>query len=142
MDRGEEISSKYLMSYIEIPVLVYYQAPLKGRFKPGVYFGPYIGFAHKVREIQTAFGETEKRELDDNLKGEDFGLSLGGNIRYRIGSFDLMLDIRYSHGFNNISQDIMDVAYEFQDDDMIKNRALVLSLGAGFNFPRKKASSD
>jgi hypothetical protein len=142
MDRGEEISSKYLISYIEIPILVFYQVPLKGRLKPGVFFGPYMGFARKVMEVQTAFGETEKRELGDNFRGEDFGLAIGGDVRFRIGSFNLLLDIRYSLGFNNISKDIMDVAYEFQDDDMIKNRALVLSLGLGFNFSGKEAGSD
>jgi hypothetical protein len=134
MDQGEEISSKYKISYIEVPVLVYYKAPLKGRIKPSIFFGPYVGFAQKVTEIQSAFGETEKRELGDNLKGQDFGLMFGGNVRYRVGSLNLLLDIRYSLGLNNISQDIMDVAYEFQDDDTIMNRALVLSLGVGFNL--------
>lgn len=140
MDRGAKISSQYKISYIEVPFLVYYRAPLKGRFKPGVCFGPYLGFAHKVQEVQTAFGETEKRALDDNLKGEDFGLVFGGNMKYRVGFINLMLDIRYSLGFNNISQDIMDVAYEFRQDDEIKNRALVVSLGAGLNLTRKKDS--
>jgi hypothetical protein len=49
-----------------------------------------------------------------------------------------MLDIRYSIGFNNISQDIMDVAYEFQEDDTIKNRSLVLSLGVSFNLSKNR----
>ncbi len=135
IDRGEEVSSKYKISYIEVPLLVYYRAPLKGRFKPGAFFGPYLGFAHKVMEVQTAFGETEKRELDDNLKGQDLGLVFGGNVRYRLGFINLMLDIRYSLGFNNISQDITDVAYEFREEDKIKNRTFVISLGAGFDFP-------
>ena len=101
MDQGEEISSKYKISYME---------------------------------VQTAFGEIEKRELSDNLKGEKFGLVFGGYVRFRAGFLNLMLDIRYCPGLNNISQDIMDVAYGFRDDDTIKNRSLVLSLGVGFNL--------
>jgi hypothetical protein len=137
MDQGEEVSSKYKISYIEVPVLIYYKAPLKGNIKPGVFFGPYVGFAQKATEVQTAFGDTEKRDVGDNLKGQDFGLMFGGNVGYRVGSLNLLLDIRYSIGFNNISQDIMDVAYEFQEDDKIKNRSLLLSLGVGFNLSNK-----
>jgi len=134
MDQGEEISSKYKISYIEVPVLVYYKVPLKGRIKPCVFFGPYVGFAQKVMEVQTAFDDTEKRDVGDNLKGQDFGLVFGGNVRYRVGSLNLLLDIRYSLGLNNIAMDITDVAYEFFDEDTIKNRSLVLSLGVGFNL--------
>jgi hypothetical protein len=133
-DQGEEVSSKYKIRYIEVPVLVYWKVPLKGRGRPGVFFGPYIGFAQKVMEVQTAFGKMEKRELGNNLKGQDFGLVFGGNVRYSIGSALLMLDIRYSLGLNNISQDVTDVAYEFREDDPIKNRALSITLGIGFNF--------
>jgi hypothetical protein len=132
-DQGEEVSSKYKISYIEVPMLIYYKAPFKGKIKPGVFFGPYVGFAQKATEVQTALGDTEKRDVGDNLKGQDFGLIFGGNVRCRVGSLNLMLDIRYSIGLNNISQDILDVAYEFQEDDTIKNRSLVVSLGVGFN---------
>lgn len=134
MDQGEEVSSKYKTSYIEVPVLIYYKAPLKGKIKPGVFFGSYVGFAQKVTEVQTAFGETEKRDVGNNLKGQDFGILFGGNLRYHTGLLNLVLDIRYSIGFNNISQDIMDVAYEFREDDTIKNRSLVVSLGVTFNL--------
>jgi hypothetical protein len=136
MDQGEEVSSKYKISYIEVPVLIYYKAPLKGKIKPGVFVGPYVGFAQKVTEVQIAFGETEKRDVGDNLKGQDFGLLFGANARYRLSSFSLFLDVRYSIGFNNISQDIMDVAYEFREDDTIKNRSLVISLGIAFNLKK------
>lgn len=132
-DQGEEVSSKYKISYIEVPVLIYYKAPLKGKIKPGVFVGPYVGFAQKATEVQAAFGETEKRDVGDNLKGQDFGILFGGNVRYRVGFINLMLDARYSIGFNNISQDILNVAYEFQEDDTIKNRSLIVLLGVGFN---------
>lgn len=135
-DQGEEVSSKYKISYIEIPVLVYWKLPFKGRLRPGFCFGPYFGIATKVMEVQTAFGETEKRKLGDNLKGRDFGLVFGGNIRYGLGSVVLMLDVRYSLGLSNISKDITAVAYEFQESDKIKNRALVLAFGVGFDLAK------
>lgn len=131
-DRGEEIITEYKISYIEIPVLIAYRFPLKGRLKPGLVCGPYFGFAQKVREVQTAFGHTEKRELDDNLAKTDIGLVLGGNISCRLGSVSLELSVRYSLGFVNISKNIMEVSYDFEEGDTIKNRALTLSLGIAF----------
>jgi len=138
-DQGEEVSSKYKISYIEIPILLYWKLPLKGRIMPGLFFGPYLGHAQKVMEIQTAFGETEKRELGENLKNLDIGLILGVNIRYGLGAMVLMSDIRYSLGLNNISKDIEAVAYEFQEGDGIKNGALTLSLGVGFDLTKSKS---
>ena len=137
-DQGEDVSSKYKISYVELPILVYWKLPLKGRLRPGLFCGPYFGFATKVMEVQTAFGETEKRELGDNLKGSDFGLVFGGNIRYGLGAVVLMLDIRYSLGLGNISQDITAIAYEFQDGDKIKNRALTVGLGVGFDLGKDR----
>ena len=137
-DQGEEVSSKYKIRYIEVPVLVYWKLPLKGSLRPGFFCGPYFGFATRVMEVQTAFGETEKRELGDNLKGRDFGLVFGGNIRYGLGAVVLMLDIRYSLGLNNISQDITAIAYEFQEGDKIKNRVLTVGLGIGFDLGKDR----
>lgn len=133
-DRGEQVSSKYKIRYIEVPVLVYWKPPLRGRLRPGVFFGPYFGFATKVMEVQTVFGETEKRDLGENFKGRDFGLVFGGNIRYGLGSMVLMIDIRYSLGSNNISKDITAVAYEFRESDRIRNRVFTAGLGVGFDL--------
>jgi len=131
-DRGEEIITEYKISYIEIPVLITYRSPLKGRLKPGLVCGPYFGFPQKVREVQTAFGSTEKRELDDNLAKTDIGLVLGGNVRYRLGSIGILLSARCSLGLVNISKNIMEVSYDFAEGDTIKNRSLTLSLGIAF----------
>ena len=133
-DLDESISSKYKIHYIEMPLLVSYKMPLKGRIKPGVVFGPYFGIPVKVMEVQSAFGETEKRELDDNLKNTDFGLVFGANIRARMGTVNLVLDVRYNLGLTNISKDMTEVAYEFSEDDTIKNRALAFSLGLSFDL--------
>ncbi len=131
-DRGEEISTKYKISYIEIPVLLAYRFPLKGRLKPGLVCGPYFGFAQKVREVQTAFGNTEKRVMDDNLEKTDIGIVFGGNVRCRLGSMNILLSARYSVGFVNISKNIKDVSYDFEEGDTIKNRALTVSFGIAF----------
>ena len=131
-DQGQEISSKYKISYFDIPVLIAYRLPLRGRIKPGLVFGPYLGFAHKGMEVQTSFGNTEKRELDDNLKSLDFGLVFGGNVRINLGSMNILLSLRYNLGLVNISKNIMEVSYDFREQDTIKNKALTISLGVVF----------
>lgn len=136
-DRGEEISTEYKISYIEVPVLIYWRPHFKGKARPGLLIGPYFGFPRKVVEVLNAFGETEKRELDDNLEGRDNGIVFGGNVKYSTGSIVVLLDVRFSLGLNNISKDIEAVAYEFEEDDWIKNRAITVSLGVGFDLARK-----
>jgi hypothetical protein len=131
-DLGQKISSKYKISYFEVPFLLTYRIPLKGRFEPGLVFGPYVGFAQKAVEVQNAFGSTEKRELDDNLKKTDFGLVFGGNFRYRLGAVNILLSVRYSLGLVTISKNITDVSYDFREKDTIKNGALAISVGVGF----------
>jgi len=133
-DQGREISSKYKISYIKIPLLISIKAPMAGRLKPGMVIGPYVGFAHKVTEIQSAFGETEERDVGDNLKKTDFGILLGGNIRYEMGKLTLFLGARYSIGLVSISKDIQVVAYDFDSNDTIKNRALSIMFGIALNI--------
>jgi hypothetical protein len=133
-DMGQEISSKYKVSYIKLPLLISYRLPLKGRLKPGVVFGPYFGFADKVIEVQTAFGQTEERDVGDNLKQLDIGLVFGGNVRYCLGMVSLLLSARYNLGLSNISRDITDVAYDFYESDSIKNRAFSVSFGVAVNL--------
>lgn len=134
-DLGEKISSRYKISYFEIPVLITYRLPLKGRIKPGLVFGPYWGIANKATEVQAAFGKTEKRKLDDNLKDTDVGLVFGGNVRYGKGTLRILLSLRYCLGLTSISKNITKVSYDFRENDTIKNRAFTLSLGIAF-IPR------
>ena len=134
MDGAEEVSSKYKISYLEFPVLVYYRIPLHGNLRPRLFFGPYLGLPQKVTEVQRAFGSTEKRDVGSNLKEHDAGLVFGGSVGYPLGSLEIRLDVRYNLGMTNISRDITQVAYEFQEGDTIKNRALTLTVGVGFNL--------
>lgn len=136
-DRGEEISSKYKISYIEIPLLFFYRFPLKGRTAPDFVFGPYLGFAQKAKEVQTAFGEKEMRDVGDNLKKTDVGIVIGANVQYRLGMVGLTLGVRGSIGLVNLSRDIKEVSWDFDDDDTIMNRAFTASLGLSFNLLSK-----
>lgn len=133
-DQGQEVSSRYQVSYLEIPLLLTYRLPLKGRVKPGLVFGPYIGIAQTVKEVHSGFGISEERDLGENLKNTDIGLILGGNIRYELGTVRIILSARYSIGLRNLSKNIQEIAYDFQEDDTIKNRAFTLMIGLTFDL--------
>lgn len=137
-DWGQEISTKYKISYIELSLLLFYRFSRKGRITPGFVFGPYLGIAQKVMEVQTAFGRTEKRELGDNLKKLDLGLVFGTDVRYRLDPISLILGVRLSMGLVNISKDIRQVSWDFSEGDAIRNRSLTVFLGVAINLAGKK----
>ena len=136
-DSGQEISSKYKISYVEVPFLFFFRFPLKGRITPSLLFGPYVGFAQKVMEVQTAFGETEKRDVGDNLTKTDVGLQVGVDVQYQLDFINLVLGLRFSTGFVNLSRDILEVSWDFDEDDAIRNRAFAATLGVAFNLSRR-----
>ena len=135
--QGREVISRYKTSYVEIPILLIYRIPLVGRIEVRPLFGPYIGIPLKSKELQTAFGETNKRELGDNLKNPDIGLVLGMQMGYLMDKILMFLDVRFNLGILNISKDIQKVSYDFSQEDGFRNRSLSLSIGFAFNLSQK-----
>jgi hypothetical protein len=131
---GLEISSKYKITYFEIPILVSYRLFSGKKIESLLLLGPYFGFPGKVREIQTAGEQTEVRELGDNLKKMDFGVVIGFDIRYRLKSLYFILAARYNRGLSNISRDIQEVSYDLDEDDTIKNKSFSLMFGLAFKI--------
>ena len=96
--------------------------------------GFYIGIPGKVWEIQTVDGQTEKRQLGDNLKETDAGTVIGLDLKYRLKRISLVLAARYQHGLTNISRNIQAVSHDFDAGDTIKNRSFSLMLGLALNL--------
>jgi hypothetical protein len=59
-------------------------------------------------------------------------------VRYNLGFINVILAARYNLGLVNISRNITQVAWDFQDGDTIKNRALTVMVGLAFNFSEGK----
>ena len=131
---GQEVTSRYTISYLEIPVLLIYRISLGGRIEARPLLGPYIGIPLKSKEIQTAGGQTNKRDLGDNLKNPDIGLVLGMQMGFLMDRTLLFLDVRFNLGFLNISKNIQDVSYDFNEEDVFRNRSLSMSIGFAFNL--------
>jgi hypothetical protein len=127
--QGQDISSVYTIRYFEIPVLLSYRLFSHKKLQPVLLAGFYFGIPGKVWVAQTVEGQTEERELGDNLKQTDAGTVIGLDLRYRLKRICLVLAARYQHGLTNISRNTQAVSYDFDANDTIKNRSLSLMLG-------------
>lgn len=125
----QDISSIYSITYIEIPVLLSCRLLSHKNFEPVLLAGFQIGLPRKVKESQTVDGQTEERQLGDNLKNTDAEMVIGFDLKYKLKPFYIILAARYQWGLNSISRDIQAVSYEFDWNDTIKNRSLSLMLG-------------
>ena len=118
---GETIASRYQVSYIQIPVFLFFRIPFRGKLEPRMFLGPYIGLPLKAREVQTVFGNTETRDLGDNLKNPDAGLIFGFETAYRLRGMRILLDVRFQLGLSSITKNIREISYDFPETDLFQN---------------------
>ncbi|MFW5658513.1 MAG: porin family protein [Bacteroidota bacterium] len=101
------------------------------RFGPGVKFlvnvGPYVGYAATGNLVFSIDDERESESIDDweGSNRTDVGAILGAGAEIPLGFARLVVDARFSLGFNSFVEDA---------EDPVANR--VLSLGAGLMFGR------
>ncbi|HUQ19703.1 MAG TPA: porin family protein [Gemmatimonadaceae bacterium] len=122
-------------NYIEVPVLFKLSFPgYNSQVTPFVFAGPYGAYRLNCKAEGVILAVTGDRDCDEteviDIKSTDFGGTIGGGVRFRMGSQLVILDARYSHGFTNINDDV--------DSDVrdIKNRAFAVTLGLGWAVHR------
>ena len=69
------------LGYIEVPLLVKLQAPLKEGITPSVFAGPTLGL-NVTSEVEVEGGGESVTLEGDNVNTVEFGLALGGGDRY------------------------------------------------------------
>ena len=136
---------KYLhrIYYWEMPLLLKYRIPFKGRSVPEIFIGPYYGvkIASETVNIYDDFHEymiDHQDNLEDAVQKWDYGLVLGGSVEVDTCLTTLLVDIRYCLGLANILKD--PVAYShhvrlndaFLENSSLKNRALRIMFGISF----------
>ena len=108
------------VDYIEIPVLIRGNIPGSGAVKARVFGGP--SFAFKVTDdSRTSFNGIEVEDEDTEIKGNDFGLVIGGAVQF--GQF--FVDARYNWGLVNILKDAT-------DNEEVKTRTFGIMVGFQF----------
>lgn len=110
---SENSTTDYDFGYLEIPVLLKGHIPTQGMVKPNIYAGPSLAFK--------LYGDANDNDLDDDLRGVDFGFAFGGGID--IGQ-RVNLDARYTLG-------VVDV-FDVPSDPSAKNGSFAVTLGIGF----------
>jgi hypothetical protein len=96
------VESKLKLDYIEIPVLfvVNFEAGEKAGFN--IFAGPT--FAFKVGAEVEEGGVTV--DLDDEIKGFEFGAAFGAGFAYQLNSASIILDARYSLGATTVAEEV------------------------------------
>jgi hypothetical protein len=117
----EGISSRLILDYVEVPVLLRFTGPVSGSTKFYVAGGPY--FAARARaKTRTEFGgSTEEIDIKDDIESTDLGVVIAGGLE--LGA--IVFDGRYTLGLSDIDADT-------SDDLKVKNRCI--SLTVGFKF--------
>ena len=129
---GDEFG-EWEFTYLEIPVLMKFKIPVKGKIQPAVFLGPYLAFNTRAWVTETEPGEVEEADLEDFAKSPVYGLVFGGCVEYTLGFGKLILDVRYSMGLTSCLENLMILTGgDLTDDDTVKNR--VFAVTAGFAF--------
>jgi hypothetical protein len=119
------------MKYIEVPVLVRYEAAGSGGMRPFVLGGPAIALRASCDLEGIDAGVTVDISCDEaeaqglKFKSVDYSLIVGGGVAFDVGGRGLSIGVRYDHSLSEVA-----------DNSNIKHR--VLSIVATFEFPWMK----
>ncbi len=98
---GLEYSEKYILDYLEIPVLARFY--LRRNLMPEIYFyaGPSAAFNLKAR-LKVSLDDLEETVEVDNLRGMDFLLNAGAGLSFPVKPVAIILEARYSRGLKSV----------------------------------------
>jgi len=103
------------LTYLEIPLLGRWSYNPQAMFSPTVHGGAYFG--NKLDSFvryQAVSGGAEQEEVDDSIKGLDYGLLAGLGVDFNFNFHTIRLDARYSRGFSNLIENNTDPKYNGQ----------------------------
>lgn len=123
---GETITGTYKLDYIEIPVLIKLNIPLKGgsTVKPSIFAGPALDVKVSSKVEVESGGQSGSADWE-NVSSTDFGLVFGGALGFDVSGYELGFDVRYTLGFTSID--------DTGADADIKNGVISIAAYFGFN---------
>ncbi len=107
--------AKFRLTYVDVPVLLTFGPASSGDTRFNVFTGPQASFKTKA---EASFSDGSSQDLDDFVKGTDFGWVLGAGLE----KGRVTADVRYTLGLSNIAKDA-------DDDDSLKNRVFAVMIG-------------
>jgi len=127
----DDIVCKVNIFYVEIPVILKYKILTGRTFSSAVYAGPYTALKLKA-EKQTRIWKEEEATALPNVRSFDYGLILGLDVEYALGSGRALVDLRSGVGLNNIMDILPDIVPLYPDKDRTRN--LYVAVLAGYAF--------
>ena len=125
-DIGSEGTFTFKMNYVEVPLLLRFDAATTGGMKPFFYGGPALSFKAGCEVEVESQGVSATVDCDEGegteFKSVDYGLVVGGGLAFDLSGRMFTLGARYNHGLANIS-----------DEGNVKHR--VISVLATLEFP-------
>ncbi len=139
------------MNYIEIPVLLNYELPLKGNLIPYLYAGPAVAFnvSNEAKFEMEAVMDGKKVFYQDwyedniyNAKGTIYEAIVGVGLNIKLGKNSLALEARYKHGFGTVFDDVPDpdiipddsAAFIQMNGEGIELEHKIFTFSIGYNF--------
>ncbi|WP_271767742.1 porin family protein [Aquimarina algiphila] len=107
------------INYINIPLMAKYYVAQGFSLQAG----PQIGFLTSAKAKVEGPGVDEDNDIDDAIKGIDFGLNFGLGYQLDMGLF---FDGRYNLGLSNIN--------DTESSDDVKQKNSVIQLSVGYKF--------
>jgi hypothetical protein len=121
-------SATVKLDYIDIPLLLQYEASTSSGIRPQLYLGPSIGLKARCNVEGAAGGvkvSTTCDEAETDVKSTDIAGIVGGALAFPVGNRFFTVGARYQHGLTDIAEDAN-----------VRNR--VFSVYAGFEFSLKR----
>ena len=134
---------KHIIHYIELPLLLKYKIPYKGRSVPEVFVGPYYGIqvGSEVINIWDDWNDfmiDHQDNLEKSVQNYDYGLVFGGSLELKTCFTTLVIEARYNLGLADILKDALEYSLQvklngaFDEFSTLKNRAFLVMFGVSF----------
>ena len=115
------------LDYLEIPVLIKFHIPANEVADPYIYLGPAVGINLTGTFEVTEDGETDSRDIKDNMASADFSIVGGAGVDIMVGEKGaVIIDVRVDTSLTTIDGT--------DDPDDIKSYTIAAMLGYGFKF--------
>jgi hypothetical protein len=125
-DLGENTTGTIKLSYLELPLLLRYDAPMAGEVHPFFHAGPALALqvgCDIAGSFEGISASTSCDNADLDAKSFDVGAMVGGGIAFKHMQHTISIGVRYNFGLMKV----------FDADEDPKNR--VLSFVGTFEWP-------
>lgn len=121
----DPIVIKYLLDYVQVPVLIKLRVVQAGPVRPVLCAGGYGSWMIKGQGLTISGELTGKEDITDVLNRFDYGLVGGAGVEFKLPGIRLSVEGRYNFGLANVLKNA-------EEGNAMKNRALMALVGIGF----------